>query len=137
MSSGPEISEEPWRPRFRAKLQKAFMKLQQADPLSSTERQHCQNFRDYLAEHHTFALEAAQLGQLEFEILSIAFTKRDLEQYGPLFRAEDVSAVFAFGVRTDRRDQVRFLLDEWPSNDQTRRAYRCAGVGGGLTPISP
>ncbi|PSR84380.1 hypothetical protein BD289DRAFT_262561 [Coniella lustricola] len=103
--------QQQWRIKFRARLLLAASAMEAPPPLTTTFIQHMTAFRDHMAQHKEFEKEVQKLAPFEFEVFSIASTKKQLENDAMYFSADEVASTFQQFPRAKvQRQEVRRLL---------------------------
>lgn len=115
MSAHQEL--EDWRQTFCRRIRAAADRLCSNVPLNTTVRAHCREFKRLLADNAWFLDQTIQLSRFEFQVVSIASTKKELEGDLRFFSAAEVRR--ALERRPD--DETRLQVQELIYNSQDDR----------------
>lgn len=101
---------QDWRQNFYQRLRSASDRLCSDEPLCNTQAARCREFKRFLARHPQVLKQTRELSRYQFEVLSIASTKKQLEGDLPYFSVAEVRQAFKRNPEDMRRAEVRNYL---------------------------
>lgn len=108
-----------WRLGLRKRLQESFFLLRGDARLTTTHEDHCRAFRNKCRDKE-FSKKLSPLNEIEVEILALSSTSQQLKKASLYFEAQDVSDLFEFGIREERRHEVQ----QWLKTSQPIKSGR-------------